>query len=261
MEILKKFENVINEADMKELTASIQKLVNEQAELKTAEATKAIQTEADAKVVKLVAEGIEAGKVEIVKEYDAKMVILESNLVEKLDQFLDTQITEQISEEALEGVALNEVFKPIVLGIKNLFEENFVELDTDGHKLLGEAKTEIETLEAKVNEEIENTMTVKAENETLKTKMLVMESTKDLTVAQIERVKTFFADKPYDEVNEKVDQFVEMILNETVTTEIKDEKVVDGATVIAEGDGEGNDSTKILTEDAKMLKKADSVLS
>jgi len=223
MKGLEKFKDILKEEDLNELQTEIDSLVSEKVDTKIKSEKEKIQLAADEKVATLVAEKVAAEKESLVKEYDKKMKNLESHLVEKLDQFIDSEINENISEDTIKSIAVNEAYKPIIEGITKLFEEKYVALDTEGHGILREAKTEIETLEEKLSTAISEKMELKSELDSTKAATLVTEKTKDLTETQIERVKTFFEDKSYEEVESKIDSFIEIVKEkeETVSEEEK----------------------------------------
>jgi len=145
----------------------------------------------------------------------------ESGIIDKVDQFLDSQIDAKISDALLEDVAYLQIAKPIVESIKRVYEENHIVIDSEGTKIIKEAKEEVESLKEQLSESIATSM----ENEKLAkvaaTKLLIKESVEGLSVEQTERVKTLFEGKDFEEVQAKIGTYVTMLIEEDVKKDTK----------------------------------------
>lgn len=251
MKVLEKFKDILKEEDLNEIKAAFDVLLAEKVEAKVATETDKIQLAADEKVATQVSKKVEAETAKLVVEYDKKMKNLETHLVEKIDQFIDSEISENISEETLKGVAVNEAYKPVIEGIMRLFEEKFVALDVEGHGILREAKEEIESLEEKLSTIISEKMDLKSDLDETKAATLITGKTKDLTETQIERVKTFFEGKSFEDVDGKIDSFVELVqeTEEIVTEDDSDKSDDDKLNEDITSDEDGIDDTKEKKKD------------
>ena len=257
LKLTEQFKDILKESDLENLNSEIIKMVSDKVSLKVEDAVKKVQTEEKAKYETLLEEKENTIKEALMEEYDLKIEELESKVVDSLDKFLDAEISENISESLLEDVALNETLKPLVAGIKNLFEEKHVELDTEGYTLIKEAKEEIENLETKVSEKISDYMEIKTENETLKKQKLISESVDGLSDEQKESVNMFFEDKDLSEVESKISNYVEMLIEED-TSKSKSKKREDG---FSDGDGDADGKRKgNINEDVKIRSKAGTLL-
>lgn len=249
-----KMKEVLSEEDQKKLEASIAELVEQKAEeratLKVEQKEKELKTTYDADYAKKLDEAVAAEKVKLEEQKNTEMKDLESSLLEKLSSFLDLQISEKISEETLEKIAINETYKPIIEGIKNLFEEKFIDLDSDGSSLIREAKEEIESLNDKLSSEIGEKIDLKDELDRAKADLVIANKTRDLSEAQAEKVKSFFSDKTLVETEKKIDAFMEMIL-EKEDAEDKSEKSKDlkeNTDITTGGDGVVEESPEVILE-------------
>jgi len=77
-------------------------------------------------------------------------------LVEQVDGYLG-YVAEQWmtqNEIALERGMKSEILESFVAGMKNLFEEHYIEVPEERYDVLGEMETKIEELEAKLNEQV-----------------------------------------------------------------------------------------------------------
>lgn len=183
------------------------------------------------------------------EEYEAAVQELEETVVADLDRFLDVEITSKISDELLEGIAINETFKPIVNGIKSLFESHFVSLDVDSKEIVAAAEEKSKKLTSKLNETYTSKIALQETIDTLRTELLISNRTDGLTSTQKSKVKSMFEGKSYDEVSKKINTFIEVLeerdsLNETI------EETVNNDIFLNEEDETEDDSktTEVLDE-------------
>lgn len=210
-DIINKLKGVLNAEDFGSIESALKTMVNEKVDIKVQDRVKELDMLAEEFTNKEVETKLEEAKEELIKEYDQKMEDLETNLVEKLDKFLDSEINENISDEMITKVALNETYEPIVEGIKSLFEEKFVALDTEGHGILKEAKEELEKKDEELSVLISEKMELKEALEQARTKSVILEKVEGLTESQKERVNNFFDGKDFSETSEKIESFVSMV--------------------------------------------------
>lgn len=211
MKLTEKLKDVLKAEDLKELEVGIKAMVNEQVKLRVEEKTIELEKKAEGFCEQEIQEKLEVEKETLIEEYENKMEVLEADLLEKLDTFLDTVISEQISDESIMKIALNETYEPIVEGIKALFEEKYVALDSEGEKLVKEQKDEVEKLKDENSSLIKEKMELSELAEAGAVKLLISEKTDGLTDTQKERVNTFCESKTFDEVQKQIDSFIEIV--------------------------------------------------
>lgn len=153
------------------------------------------------------------------EEYDAKVVELEESIVDRLDRFLDAEITSKISDEVLMSVAINETYSPIIEGIRDLFEDRYVALDASGRKHIEEANKTIAALESKLNESVEDKMELYVEIDGLKKETLLLKKIENLTESNKTRVRELFEDKNFEETSKKIDGFIDLIKEKELAEE------------------------------------------
>lgn len=238
-----KMKSVLSPEDQTKLESAIKELVEqkttEKSGLLVEQKEKELKTALEADYNKKLDEAVAAEKVKLEEQKKKDIEELEKTLVERLNNFLNLQIAEKISDESLEKIAVNETFKPIIEGIKSLFEDKYVDLDTEGVGILKEAKEEIESLNEKISGEIAEKISLKEENDKLKSQVLLAQKTKDLTESQVAKVSDFFSDKTLAETEKKIDAFIEMIIEreEAEDKEKKNKDLKENTDVVAEGDG------------------------
>ena len=220
MNISEKLKGIMTDDEIAKFEQSVQTLISEQVESRLATEIDSIKKKYDAVAEeyckKMISEGIEAEKTNLIAEYDKKILVIEDKVMKGFDLFLEQEILPQISDETISKIAINEAFAPIVNGIKKVLEENYIAIDTEGSSLLGEAKEEIVKLNDQLSESIAEKMQLNERLEKVATHLLISESTNGLNEEQKQRVSDMFKDKPFDEVEDKIKGFVEFICESEV---------------------------------------------
>lgn len=251
MKLTEKLKDVLKPEDLIELEDGIKLMVSEQVKLRVEEKTIELEKKAEEFCEQEISNKLESEKEALIEEYEKKMEELETNMVEKLDNFLDTVIVEQISEESIRKIALNETYEPIIQGIKTLFEDKYVALDSNGEKLVKEQKKLVETLKNENSELIKEKMELSELAENGAIKLLISEKTDGLTDTQKQRVHIFCENKSFDDVERQIDSFIEIVEDK----EENEEDTLDESIDSNNSDKEINDDvlTENKTEDKKVL--------
>lgn len=221
MEIFDKLKDLgLSEENLVEIKTSFKDQVDEAVALKlTTESEKIVLSEAEKSGRKL-EEEMEAFKVSLTAEYDNKMIALDEKLVDALDQFLDSEISEKISDSMLEKIAINETLVPLFSDLRSLFEEKYIEMDTEGEGILRSAKKEIETLEDSVSTEISEKIDLKKELDITKAKLTIATKTAGLTQNESDRVEKFLSGKSLAEVTKTIDNLIEVVTKNDGNSEV-----------------------------------------
>lgn len=252
MELTEKLKDVLKPEDLKALEDGIKAKINEQVELRTEEKTIELEKKAEEFCEQEISKKVETEKEALIEEYEKKMEDLETNMVEKLDSFLDNVINEQISDEAIHKIALNETYEPIIEGIKSLFENKYVALDSDGEKLVKEQKEEVAKLRDENSKLIKEKMELSELCESGAVKLLIAEKVDGLTDTQKQRVQTFCENKSFEDVEKQIDSFIEIVeeKEEDSETEKIDESIDSNNSDKETGEEElKEDKTEDKTED------------
>lgn len=252
MKITEKLKGILSDEEIQKFESSVQTLISEQVEARLATEVDGIKkkydTVAEEYCKKMINEGIEEGKKALVAEYDQKMLALEDKVVKGLDLFLEQEILPQVSEKSIQKIAINEAFAPIVTGMKKLFEENYIAIDTEGSALLSEAKQEITNLKNQLSESISDKMGLNERLEKVANYLLISESTNGLNTTQKKRVSDMFKDKSFEETEGKIKGFVQFICE----SEVKKGTTVEGQEVPKEVLEAGKKQKGLLKEEAEV---------
>lgn len=113
-----------------------------------------------------------------------------TTLVEKVDGYL-SYVVEQWMEEnqlAVESGLRTEIAEDFISGLKVLFQEHYIEVPEEKYDLIGDIQTKSEDLESKLNESIEQNITLRNELSAIKKAKIFEERTKDLAATEVEKL-------------------------------------------------------------------------
>jgi hypothetical protein len=113
-------------------------------------------------------------------------------LVEHVDGYLNLMVEQWMenNEVALESGMKSDILESFVGGLKNLFEQHYIEVPEEKFDLVGEMESEIETLNAKLDETVaKNVELHKALNESAR-ESIVAEACEGLSDVEAEKLQT-----------------------------------------------------------------------
>ena len=129
---------------------------------------------------------VKAETVKLEEEYAKK---LEENtesqkaeLVEKVDSYLNYVVEEWMKENeiAIERGIKGEIAEDFISGLKKLFEDHYIDVPDEKYNVLEDQASKIDSLEKKLNEEIEKNVELHKHNGELKRQDIIDEMSKDL---------------------------------------------------------------------------------
>jgi hypothetical protein len=255
MKLTEKLKDVMSPEDLIELESGIKTMVNEQVALRVEEKTIELEKKAEEFCEQEIRNKVAEEKEALIETYEKKMEDLENNMVEKLDNFLDSVITEQISEESIKKIALNETYEPIIKGIQDLFESKYVAIDSNGEKLVKEQKETVRQLRNENSTLIKEKMELSELAEAGAVKLIISEKTDGLTETQKTRVKNFCENKTFDEVERQIDSFIDLVEGK----EDDDEEVLDEKVESNNSDKDAGNAEDELNENKKEDKPEDTL--
>lgn len=245
--IVEKFKYVLSEEDLLSVQEAIKKTISEEVK---------IRVEAEVDRMSIIAEEYCQKKIKArTKKLAEAMMIekkkdlnkLEERVIDKLDRFLDLEISSKLNEDLLKNIAVNETLEPLVNGIRSLFENKFVALDSEGKGLIKKAESKAAELEEKVATLIKDKIELSETAEQAAIRLIIAEKTQNLTEKERKKVKHLCENKCFDDLYKKIDSYVEMVMEETKVKITKPTaKVVD------------HSESDCLTEQVVDLRKKDS---
>jgi hypothetical protein len=212
--ILSKLKGVMTEEDLTKFENAIKDMINEKVDILVESKTKELEDKAEKFCTEEVEKRLVLEKENILKEYDGKLQKFENDITEKLDLFLESEITKNISDDMINKIAINETYRPIVEEITKIFEEKYVSLDVEGFGILKEAKEEIIKLEEEVANHMAEKMELVNESDKQKSLILFLEKTEGLNKDQKSKVMNLIEGKEYKEVKKTLSSVIDIVVEQ-----------------------------------------------
>ena len=136
--------------------------------------------------------------------YDQELVesteAVKSELTDKIDSYLNYVVEEWMKENelAIERGLKGEIAEDFIAGLKQLFEDHYVDVPDEKYDVLEAQSEKIAELEEKVNKSLEYSVSLKEENSNLTRQIVISEATSDLTDTEIEKFKSVTEDVEFD---------------------------------------------------------------
>ena len=129
--------------------------------------------------VKEIAEQMEA---DVQTNYEQDIATAKEELTEKVDSYLSYVVEEWMKENeiALERGIKGEIAEDFITGLKKLFAEHYIDVPDERYNVLEDQAAKIESLEKKLNEQIEKNVELNKENAVKSRKEIMAEVASDL---------------------------------------------------------------------------------
>ena len=157
-------------------------------------------------------------------DLEENMVKTQEELTEKVDNYLNYVVEEWTKENelAIERGLKGEIAEDFISGLKQLFEDHYIDVPDEKYDVLEAQSQKISELEAKLNEEVEKNINFKNNNAKLVREQVISQCTGDLTEVEIEKFKSLTEDVDFtdeDSFRSKLDTLKESYFpkNQTVT--------------------------------------------
>lgn len=187
---------------------------------------------------------INEAKKKMKMSYEAKLKedvdTTKAELVEKVDSYLNYVVEEWMkqNELAIERGIKGEIAEDFISGLKKLFEDHYINVPDEKYDVLEDQASKIETLEKKLNEQIENNVKLNSTIGELTKKEILGEVSANLADTNKEKFAKLAEEIEYsnaDEFKKKVLTIKESYFNST--KEISSKNEIDN---VAEGDTTNN---------------------
>lgn len=173
-----------------------------------------------------------------VDEFDAKLEEAKDEMTDKIDTYLNYVVEEWTKENelAIERGLKGEIAEDFISGLKQLFEDHYIDVPDEKYDVLGAQSDKIAELEEKVNEVLEQNIALKEKNGSLVREHVVVEVSEDLTDTEIEKFKSLVEDVDFvdeESFRAKLDTIKEnyfpKVREEVITEQVIDNEVSDSA--------------------------------
>ena len=134
-------------------------------------------------------------------ELEENITTTKGELTEKVDTYLNYVVEEWMKENelAIERGLKGEIAEDFIAGLKQLFEDHYVDVPDEKYDVLEAQSEKISELETKLNEAIEQSVQMKKSNAGLVKEQVVSEVTSDLADTEIEKFKSLIEDVDYSD--------------------------------------------------------------
>lgn len=140
------------------------------------------------------------------EQYEAKLQEeveqITEGLVEKVDGYLNYVVEQWISDNelALESGMKNEIFESFVTGLKGLFEQHYIEVPEEKFDVLGDLQEQVDSAEAKLNEQLEANVALTQEINEMKRASAISEFAVDMADTDAEKFKGLAEELAFEDV-------------------------------------------------------------
>jgi hypothetical protein len=206
-----KVEKRVADIDVKE---HVDALMNDENSELTDEFKKKAATVFEAAVKSKVREEVERLEEEYKNELTSEINETKEDLSEKVDNYLNYVVEEWMKENtlAIERGLKGEIAEDFISGLKQLFEDHYVDVPDEKYDVLEAQSDKISKLEGKLDETIQKVVEAKEQNAQLVREKVISESVSDLAETEIEKFQSLVREVDFtDEASfrEKIDTLKE----------------------------------------------------
>ena len=183
-----------------DVSEHVEALMNGEGDLSEEFKTKAA-TVFEAAVKSKVRSEIERMEDEYRTELEENINTTKSELTEKVDTYLNYVVEEWMKENelAIERGLKGEIAEDFISGLKQLFEDHYVDVPDEKYDVLEAQSEKISELEGKINEMMEKSIEMKKTNTSLVKEQVISELGSDLAETEIEKFKGLVEDVDYSD--------------------------------------------------------------
>ena len=155
------------------------------------------------KTVAQIVEGVDGN----VKQY---LETVTESLVEKVDDYLDYVVEEWMTENAVaveQGIK-TQIAENFIGGLKNLFENHYIDVPNEKYNVLDELYAQNRELEGKLNEAVNHAIELRKQVELTECAGIFVAETRDLADTQISRLQNLMESVSFASVDEYREKLV-----------------------------------------------------
>lgn len=155
---------------------------------------------------------------------------IKEELSNNVDDYLNYVVEQWTSENevAIEAGLRSELTEDFISGLRNLFAEHYIDIPEDKVSIVEELGNKVEELEAKLNEEIERSVTLSKMLNESKTNEILIAACDGLTDTQVEKMKSLAESVDFADVKEYA-QKISTLKESYFPSNVKSENVLDKA--------------------------------
>ena len=179
-------------------------------------------------------------------EKETEMETFKEEITEKVDTYLNYVVEEWTKENelAIERGLKGEIAEDFISGLKQLFEDHYIDVPDEKYDVLEAQSEKISELEEKLNEAIQKSVDLTSSNDKLVREQVISEVSEDLADTEIEKFKSLTQDVDFgneDSFREKLNTLKESYFPKVQSSNTSDETF---------GDEDGSTAQDVDTTDA-----------
>lgn len=180
-----------------------------------------------------VKEIVESLEKEIEAKYAEDLKVEKEEIVENVDKYLEYVSSQWMkdNELAVETGLKEEISSEFITGLKNLFEEHYIDIPDEKIDLVGELQVTVNEQEERINKEINDSIELKKELVEYKKKDIFTQVTTDLVDTEVEKLKKLSENVEFEDAEdyaEKLNTLKENYFNSPKSEKLDGEKVTAG---------------------------------
>ena len=195
-----KKESVENRLNTIDVTEHVDALMNGEGDL-SEEFKRKAATVFEAAVKSKVRSEVERMEDDYQTELEENITATKGELTEKVDTYMNYVVEEWMKENelAIERGLKGEIAEDFISGLKQLFEDHYVDVPDEKYDVLEAQSEKISELEGKINEMMESAIELKSTNAELVKEQVMTEVSSDLAETEIEKFKSLIEDVDYSD--------------------------------------------------------------
>ena len=183
---------------------------------------------------------------ELKTEKETEIDSVKEEISVKVDTYLNYVVEEWTKENelAIERGLKGEIAEDFISGLKQLFEDHYIDVPDEKYDVLEAQSEKISELEEKLNEAMQKSVDLTSSNEKLVREQVISEVSEDLADTEIEKFKSLTQDVEFgneDSFREKLDTLKENYFPKSQPSSTSDETI---------GDEDGSTAQDVDTTDA-----------
>jgi hypothetical protein len=143
------------------------------------------------------------------EKLDEAIEEVRTEITENIDKYLSYAVKEWVEENtlAIDSGLKVEMADEFILGLKSLFESNYIAIPEDKIDVVAEMSEEVEYLKKKLNEKTTKIVKLKEEKQVLKAEKIFTKMTEGLTKTNVEKLRTLSEGLSFDNAEDYKKKF------------------------------------------------------
>jgi hypothetical protein len=162
----------------------------------------------EAAVVSKVNEVLESVSIDLEAELEAEKEEIIESMTARLDDYMEYVVEQwmQENELAVEQGIKAEITENFMVGLRNLFSENYIDIPEEKVDLVDELASKVAELEESINEEVEKNITARKELAEAKKSIVLRDVCEGLTESQVVKLKSLAEGVDFDSAEDYADK-------------------------------------------------------